>query len=149
VTRILVIHGPNLNLLGTREPEIYGTTTLDEINASLVAQAAIAGVEIEAVQSNSEGDIIGHIQRARGKFDGILINAAAYSHTSLAIMDALHAVALPAVEVHLTNVHKREEFRHQAVTARACLGVVMGFGARSYVVALEGMVAHLQAGAAS
>ena len=148
MTRILVIHGPNLNLLGTREPEIYGTTTLDEINGTLVASAAIAGVEVEAVQSNSEGDIIDHIQRARGKFDGILINAAAYSHTSLAIMDALQAVALPVVEVHLTNVHKREAFRHQAVTARACLGVVMGFGARSYVVALEGMVGHLQAGAA-
>lgn len=143
MTRILVIHGPNLNLLGTREPHIYGTTTLDEINNSLRAQGAIAGAEVEAVQSNVEGEIINRIHDARGKFDAILINCGAYSHTSYAIRDALDAVALPAVEVHLSNVHRRESFRHKLVTAGACVGSVMGFGARSYAVALEAILGHL------
>jgi 3-dehydroquinate dehydratase II len=143
VTRILVIHGPNLNLLGTREPHIYGTTTLEEINESLRAQGAVAGVEVDAVQSNHEGEIVDHIQQARGRFDGLLLNPGAYSHTSYAIRDALDAIALPAVEVHLTNVHRREAWRHQLVTAGACLGAVLGFGARSYAVALEGLIGHL------
>ncbi len=141
--RILVIHGPNLNMLGTREPEIYGTATLDEINASLSAQAAIAGAEIEAVQSNSEGELVTQIQRARGTFDAILINPAAYSHTSIAIRDALTAAGVPAVEVHLSNIHRREKFRHRSMTAGACIGAVMGFGARSYAVALEAVLQHL------
>lgn len=143
MTRILVIHGPNLNLLGTREPHIYGTTTLDEINASLRAQGAIAGAEVECVQSNVEGEIVTHIQQARGRCDGILMNPGAYSHTSYAIRDALDAVAVPCVEVHLTNVHRREEFRHKLVTAGACLGAVLGFGPRSYQVALEAILGHL------
>jgi 3-dehydroquinate dehydratase-2 len=143
VTRVLVIHGPNLNLLGTREPHIYGTTTLEEINASLRAQGAIAGAEVDCVQSNLEGEIINHIQRARGQYDAILINPGAYSHTSYAIRDAIDAVAVPAVEVHLTNVHRREEFRHKLVISGACLGVVLGFGPRSYQVALEAMLGHL------
>jgi 3-dehydroquinate dehydratase II len=143
VTRILVIHGPNLNLLGTREPHIYGTTTLEEINASLRAQGAIGGAEVECVQSNVEGDIITRIQEARGKFDAILMNPGAYSHTSYAIRDALDAVQLPCVEVHLTNVHRREEFRHKLVTAGACVGAVLGFGPRSYLVALEAILGHL------
>jgi 3-dehydroquinate dehydratase-2 len=144
--RILVIHGPNLNLLGTREPHIYGTTTLAEIDDGLRRQAAAAGAELEAVQSNGEGEIIGHIQGARGRFDGILMNAGAYSHTSYAIRDALDAVALPAVEVHISNVHRREEFRHRLVTAGGCLGAVLGFGARSYAIALDGLLQHLRAG---
>jgi 3-dehydroquinate dehydratase-2 len=143
VTRILVIHGPNLNLLGTREPHIYGTTTLDEIDAALRAQAAAAGVEVETFQSNHEGEIVDRIQQARGRFDGLLMNPAAYSHTSYAIRDALDAVGLPAVEVHLTNVHRREEWRHKLVTAGACLGAVLGFGPRSYAVALEALLGHL------
>src|SRR5262249_61493551 len=117
VTRILVIHGPNLNLLGTREPHIYGTTTLAEIDAALRAKGAAAGVEIETVQSNHEGEIVTRIQEARGRCDGILINPGAFAHTSLAIRDALDAVALPAVEVHLTNVPNRQAFRHRLLPA--------------------------------
>jgi 3-dehydroquinate dehydratase II len=143
VSRILVIHGPNLNLLGTREPHIYGTTTLDEINDSLRAQGAVAGFEIDTVQSNHEGEIVDRIQQAKGRFDGLLLNPGAYSHTSYAIRDALDAVALPAVEVHLTNVHRREEWRHKLVTAGACVGAVLGFGPRSYAVALEALMGHL------
>jgi 3-dehydroquinate dehydratase-2 len=140
VTRILVIHGPNLNMLGTREPHIYGTTTLDEIDAALRAQAAAAGVELETMQSNHEGEIVTRIQQARGRCQGILINPGAYAHTSLAIRDALDAVALPAVEVHLTNVHRREPFRHVLVTAAACVGQVLGFGPRSYFLGLEALI---------
>jgi 3-dehydroquinate dehydratase II len=143
VTRILVIHGPNLNLLGTREPQIYGTTTLAEIDAALAAQAAGAGVEIESVQSNGEGEIIGHIQKARGRCQGILMNPGAYSHTSYAIRDALDAVGLPAVEVHLTNVHRREEFRHKLVTAGATVGQVLGFGPASYTLGLDALLGNL------
>src|SRR5262249_49760951 len=143
MTRILVIHGPNLNLLGTREPHIYGSTTRAEIDAALAAQAAAAGVEIESVQSNGEGEIIGHIQRARGRCQGILMNPGAYSHTSLAIRDALDAVGLPAVEVHLTNVHRREEFRHKLVTAGAPVGQVLGFGPASYTLALDALLRNL------
>lgn len=141
--RILVIHGPNLNMLGTREPEVYGTTTLDEINSSLSAQGAIAGAEVTAVQTNIEGEIVTHIQKARGTYDAILINPGAYSHTSIAIRDALSGAGVPAVEVHLTNIHRREAFRHKSMTAGACLGAVLGFGARSYAVALEAIVGHL------
>jgi 3-dehydroquinate dehydratase-2 len=146
VIKILVIHGPNLNLLGTREPHIYGTTTLVEIDAALRAHAYSAGVEIETVQSNHEGAIIDHIQGARGRFDGIVINPGAFSHSSLAIRDALDAVALPAVEVHLTNVHRREAFRHTLITAGGCLGQVLGFGPRSYHLGLEAVLGHLGAG---
>jgi 3-dehydroquinate dehydratase-2 len=144
MSKILVIHGPNLNLLGTREPHIYGTTTLEEIDAALRAQAAAAGVEIETVQSNHEGEIVTRIQQARGRCDGILINPGAYGHTSLAIRDALDAVALPAVEVHLTNVHRREAFRHVLVIAAACVGQVLGFGPRSYSLGLEALIGHLK-----
>ncbi len=144
MTRILVIHGPNLNLLGTREPHVYGTTTLDEIDAGLRAQAAAAGVELESVQSNHEGEIVTRIQQARGRCDGILINPGAYGHTSYAIRDALDAVALPAVEVHLTNVHKREAFRHVLVLAAACVGQVLGFGPRSSTLGLEALIGHLR-----
>jgi 3-dehydroquinate dehydratase-2 len=143
VPRILVIHGPNLNLLGTREPEVYGTRTHDDINASLVAQGAVAGAEIEAVQSNCEGEIVTHIQRARGAFDAILINPGGYSHTSIAIRDALAGTGVPAVEVHLTNLHRRERFRRRSMTAGACVGAVMGFGAQSYAVALAAILGHL------
>jgi 3-dehydroquinate dehydratase II len=143
VPRILVIHGPNLNLLGTREPEVYGTQTLEDINASLSRQGAVAGAEIEAVQSNCEGEIVTQIQRARGAFDAILINPGGYTHTSVAIRDALSAVGVPAVEVHLSNLHRRERFRQRSLTAGACVGAVMGFGARSYLVALEAVLMHL------
>jgi 3-dehydroquinate dehydratase II len=143
VPRILVIHGPNLNLLGTREPEVYGTTTLADIDASLRARGRAAGAEVQAVQSNSEGAIVTHIQEARGVFDAILINPGGYSHTSVAIRDAISAAGVPAVEVHLTNLHRREPFRHTSMTAGACVGAVMGFGASSYAVALEAVLLHL------
>jgi 3-dehydroquinate dehydratase-2 len=140
---ILVIHGPNLNLLGTREPHLYGTTTLREIDEALRAQGAARGVAVETFQSNHEGEIIDRIQGARGRFAGLLLNPGAYSHTSYAIRDALDAVALPAVEVHLTNVHRREEWRHRLVTAGACVGAVLGFGPGSYTAALEALLGYL------
>jgi 3-dehydroquinate dehydratase-2 len=143
VTRILVIHGPNLNLLGTREPHIYGTTTLAEIDDALRAQAKAHGVELETCQENGEGEILTRIQGTRGRFDGILMNPGAYSHTSLAIRDALDAVGVPAVEVHLTNVHRREAFRHKLVTAGATVGQVLGFGPASYTLGLEALLGHL------
>lgn len=143
MTRIVVIHGPNLNLLGTREPEIYGTTTLAEIDDALQAQAAAAGVELETMQSNSEGEIVTRIQEARGRCDGILMNPGAYAHTSVAIRDAIDAVALPLVEVHLTNVHRREEFRHKLVIAGASVGQVLGFGPASYTLGLDALLGHL------
>jgi 3-dehydroquinate dehydratase II len=142
--RVLVIHGPNLNLLGTREPEIYGTTTLAEIDEALRRQASGAGLDLEAVQSNVEGEIVGHIQAARGTFDAILINPGGYTHTSVAIRDALDAVKIPAVEVHLSNLHRREPFRRRSFIAPACVGQVMGFGATSYYVALEAVVRLLE-----
>jgi 3-dehydroquinate dehydratase-2 len=143
--RILVLHGPNLNLLGSREPEIYGTATLAEIDASLVAQGQALGVEVASVQSNSEGALVDAIQGAHGSVDGIVINPAGYSHTSVAIRDALVAVDLPAVEVHLSNPAAREEFRHVDLVAGACLGTVTGFGPNGYLVALEQLVASLRA----
>lgn len=135
--RILVIHGPNLNLLGEREPEVYGTTTLGEIDAELRERARRAGADVDTWQSNIEGEIVGRIQDARGQYDAIVINPAAYTHTSVAIRDALDAVRLPAVEVHLSNLHKREEFRARSLTAGACHGQIMGFGATSYYLGLE------------
>ncbi|MBI4509722.1 MAG: type II 3-dehydroquinate dehydratase [Deltaproteobacteria bacterium] len=142
--RVLVIHGPNLNLLGARETHVYGSTTLSEIDTELRARGARLGVSVETFQSNVEGEIVTRIQEARGRFDGILINPAAYTHTSIAICDALLAVGLPAVEVHLSNLHRREPFRQKTVTAAACVGQVCGFGAASYYVALEGIVLHLR-----
>jgi 3-dehydroquinate dehydratase-2 len=143
VTRILVLHGPNLNLLGTREPHLYGTTTLAEIDEALAAQARAAGAEIECEQRNGEGELVTLIQGARGRCEGILMNPGAYSHTSLALRDALDAVGLPAVEVHLTNVHRRESFRHVLVTAGATVGQVLGFGPASYTLGLEALLGHL------
>jgi 3-dehydroquinate dehydratase-2 len=142
--KVLVLHGPNLNLLGNREPEIYGRTTLTEIDASLASRAQELGVELESVQSNSEGNLVDAIQGAQDGADGIIINPAAYSHTSVAILDALKAVGLPAVEVHLSNPAAREEFRHVDLVAGACLGVVAGFGREGYLIALEQLVARLR-----
>ncbi len=140
---ILCIHGPNLNLLGTREPEVYGRATLAEIDASLARRAAELGVDIACVQSNSEGEIITHIHSARGACAGILINPGGFGHTSVAIRDAILAVGVPTVEVHLSNVHKREPFRHVSMIAGACVGQVLGFGPGSYLVALQALVDHV------
>ena len=145
--RLLVLHGPNLNLLGQREPGLYGSSSLAAIDAALEQQAAALGVEIACFQSNHEGALVDRIQQAAGACDGILINAAAYTHTSVAIRDALLAVSLPFVEVHLSNTHARENFRHRSLLADRALGVICGFGPTSYRLALEGLVAHLRASA--
>ncbi|MFO7275029.1 MAG: type II 3-dehydroquinate dehydratase [Bacillota bacterium] len=142
--RILVIHGPNLNLLGTREPEVYGSTTLPEIDAMLAELAGELGVEVESFQSNHEGAIIDAIHGARGRFDGILLNPGAFTHYSLAIRDAIAAVDLPVVEVHLSNIYKREPFRHRSVIAPVAAGTIAGFGVESYRLGLRALVHLLQ-----
>ena len=142
--RVLVLHGPNLNLLGTREPEVYGTRGLDRIEADLAALGRKLGIEIECFQSNHEGALVDRVQGASGSFDGILINPAAYTHTSVALRDALVAVGLPFVEVHLSNVHAREPFRRRSLLSDRAVGVVTGFGAESYLLGLRGLAAHLR-----
>jgi 3-dehydroquinate dehydratase II len=141
---ILVLHGPNLNLLGTREPNIYGSVTLAEINACLADLAEKQGTRIKAFQSNHEGGLVDEIHSALDVHDGILINAAAYTHTSVAIRDAVSAVKLPTVEVHLSNVHQREAFRHHSYLASVVLGQISGFGAQSYYLGLEALLTYLQ-----
>lgn len=141
--RILVINGPNINLLGTREPEIYGALTLEKINEELREFAASIGVEIETFQSNIEGEIVDKIQQAKNNCEGIVINPAAYTHTSVAIRDAISAVAMPTVEVHLSNIHSREEFRKHSFIAPVCIGQIAGFNAESYKLGLKGLVDYL------
>lgn len=140
---ILVVHGPNLNLLGTREPEVYGHDTLADIDARLVALGRELGWAVESFQSNGEGDLVTRIQEARTGNAGILINPGAYTHTSVAIRDAIAAVALPTVECHLSNIHKREEFRHRSLIVGVAVGQVMGFGAESYALGLRALVSVL------
>lgn len=138
---ILVIHGPNLNLLGTREPAVYGTTTLAEIDKGLKALGDQLGVGVATLQSNHEGAIIDAIHAARGQHDAIVINPGAFTHYSIAIRDAIAAVGLPVVEVHLSNVHKREEFRHTSVISPVAVGTIAGFGAESYYLGLRAAAA--------
>jgi 3-dehydroquinate dehydratase-2 len=145
--RIQVLHGPNLNLLGTRNPAVYGSTTLAEIDAELARRAAARGAEVRCAQSNMEGELVDLIQRAKGWADAIVINPAAYTHTSVAIRDAIEAVELPAVEVHLSNVHAREPFRHVSLTAAKCIGQICGFGAQSYYLGLDAALGHVEASA--
>ncbi len=142
--KILVVNGPNLKLLGTREPAVYGRETLDDILGHLRAYAAEKGVTLDAFQSDVEGALVEAIGAARGVYDGIVINPAAYTHTSVAVRDALAACGLPAVEVHLSNTHKREAFRHRSLTVPACVGQIMGFGGFGYVLALEGLLQHIE-----
>ena len=141
---ILVIHGPNLQLLGEREVSVYGRVTLDQINAELSKLAQSLKVKLEIHQCNHEGDIVDLVGNSRGKFQGILINPAAYTHTSVAIRDALAASAIPAVEVHLSHVMNREEFRKVSLTAPACVGQVMGFGKTSYLLGLQGLISLVE-----
>jgi 3-dehydroquinate dehydratase-2 len=138
--RVLVLHGPNLNLLGQREPEIYGRTTLADIDASLVTLGHELGIAVETFQSNHEGELVSKIQAARGRCAALLINAGAYTHTSVALLDAILAVGLPVVEVHLSNLYKREPFRHHSYIARAAVGQICGFGAESYFLGLRAAV---------
>ena len=135
--KILIINGPNLNLLGTREPEIYGKTTLKDIETELKNKAEKLNVEVECFQSNHEGEIVDKICGAKGKFDAIIINPAAYTHTSVAIRDAFAAVDIPAVEVHISNVYSREEFRHNSLIAPVVVGQIAGLGIQGYLLALE------------
>ena len=136
--KILVLHGPNLNLLGTREPEIYGRTTLDDINRMIAARAKEAGIEADYLQSNHEGVLVDALQGAPGKgYAFVILNAAAFTHYSVAIRDAIAAISVPVIEVHLSNIHRREEFRHHSVISPGVMGQIAGFGADSYMAALE------------
>jgi 3-dehydroquinate dehydratase-2 len=138
--KILFLNGPNLNLLGQREPEVYGRTTLADIEAKVRERGGQLGADIEFRQSNLEGELVGWIQQAKGKSDVIVINAAAYTHTSIALRDAIVAVGVPTIEIHLSNVHAREEFRHKSLIAPVCCGQITGFGQKSYVLAVEASV---------
>lgn len=143
MARLLVLHGPNLNLLGTREPEIYGHATLADIDADLAERAAAAGHTLESFQSNAEHALVDRIQAARGAIDFILINPAAFTHTSVAVRDAIAAVGIPFIEVHLSNPHRREPFRHTSYFTDLAVGVVAGFGPLSYGLALAAAIRHL------
>jgi 3-dehydroquinate dehydratase II len=144
VFSVLVLHGPNLNLLGTREPEFYGSATLTEINDQLTALAQQMGSKVEALQSNHEGVLVDAIQGALNRHHGILINAAAYTHTSVAIRDATAAIKLPMVEVHLSNIYRRESFRHHSYLAPIAIGQISGFGVDSYYLGLQALLNHLR-----
>ena len=135
--KLLVLNGPNLNLLGIREPAVYGRADYQKLVETITAYAESKGVEIKIFQSNLEGELVSSIQQARGVYDGIIINPGAYTHYSYALMDALQAVGLPAVEVHISNIHKREAFRHTSVTAPACIGQICGLGVNGYLLAMD------------
>lgn len=136
---VLILNGPNLNLLGTRQPEVYGKTTLADVEALCAAEAARLGLDMQFAQSNHEGALIDLIHQARSKHDGIVLNAGAYTHTSIALMDAIASVELPVVEVHLSNIHARESYRHTSYIAAVALGQICGFGAHGYVLALQAL----------
>ena len=142
--KLLVLHGPNLNMLGTREPGVYGSLTLDEINDRVTRYARERGAEVRTFQSNGEGALVDAIQQQRDWADGIIINAGAYTHYWYALRDALASVNPPAIEVHLSNVHARDEFRHHSVLAAVSVGVIGGFGWRSYTCAVDAMIGHLE-----
>jgi 3-dehydroquinate dehydratase-2 len=138
--KILFLNGPNLNLLGQREPGVYGTTTLADIEKQVRGRAKDYQAEIDFRQSNIEGEMVGWIQQAKGNFDVIVLNAAAYTHTSIALRDAIAGTGVPTIEIHLSNIHAREEFRHKSLIAPVCVGQICGFGAKSYVLGLEAAV---------
>lgn len=144
--RFLVVHGPNLNMLGSREPDVYGTATLDDVNTQLSERAAAAGHEIEAFQSNHEGELIDKLQETTGgAFAGVLINPGGFTHTSVALRDAVSSLSVPVVEVHLSNIYAREEFRHTSLLSPVCLGVVSGFGVASYLLGLDALIGDQEA----
>ena len=135
--KILIINGPNLNLLGEREETKYGNITLEEVKKNCISHAKLIDLEIEFTQSNIEGEIVTMIQKAKDVFDGIIINAAGYTHTSVAILDALLAVKIPTIEVHITNIYNREEFRKKSLISKAAKGIICGFGVKGYIMALD------------
>lgn len=143
MTSLLIINGPNLNLLGQRQPEVYGTTTLAEVEASCVATAVQIGAKATCIQSNHEGALVDAIHNARGIHDGIILNAGAYTHTSIALMDAISSAEIPTIELHLSNVHAREEFRHTSYIAKVVVGQIVGFGPYGYDLAIHAMLNHL------
>ena len=143
MTSILVLNGPNLNLLGLREPEIYGATTLAEVEADVIAYGAQQGVDVRCVQSNHEGALVDAIHAARGTHHGLILNAGAYTHTSIALRDAISGTALPTVELHLSNIHAREAFRHHSMIAPVAVGMICGFGAAGYRLALDAIMGHV------
>ena len=146
MTTILLLHGPNLNLLVIREPEVYGAMTLDDINSRLIAAGAERGVEVRPLQSNHEGTLVDALHEARDWADGVIFNPGAYTHTSIALRDAITGSELTVVEIHLSNVHAREDFRHKSLLAPVCLGQISGFGWRSYLLGLEAILGHLDGG---
>ena len=140
---ILILNGPNLNLLGTRQPEVYGTTSLQDIEAACVTKAEALGISLSFAQSNHEGALIDALHAAKGTHDGVILNAGAYTHTSIAIKDAISATMLPVIELHLSNIHAREEFRHHSHIAAVVVGQICGFGAHGYPLAMDALMSHL------